>query len=71
MYLPLYQKIVGDRYPKYKYYTRDNRNNIRKVNIQSVFRKLGTNDEVRIEGYPYSFRVTVNEENMPVYPRIL
>ena len=70
MYLPLYQKIVGNRYPRYKYFTKNNENIVKKVIIPSVFRKLGTNDEVRVEGYPYSFRVTVNEQDMPVYPRV-
>jgi hypothetical protein len=70
-YLPLYMKRIKEttRYPKYEYFTKIDGKN-RKVIIPSEYRQLGTNDQVKIAGTKYYWRVTINESNFPGQPNI-
>lgn len=71
IYKPLYLKRVKNvRFPKYEYFTMTTNGEQQKVIIPNIHRELGTNDQVRIEGEEYFYRVTVNESNFPSYPRI-
>lgn len=71
-YRPLYLEKVNEkkRNLKYRYFTVDSDGNRREVEIPSVYRELGTNDQVKIQGEDYFFRVTINDSNFPSYPRI-
>lgn len=66
-YRPLYLKRLNPnvRFPKYEYFTKTNDGIIHKVITQSPLRQLGTNDQVKIEGFDYFFRVTINQSNFP------
>jgi len=72
-YRPLYLKKLdpNKRYNRYRYFTVNNDGTVQNVIIPNIFRELGTNDQVKIEGEDYYFRVTINESNIPSYPRIL
>ena len=71
-YRPLYLKRIDpkDRYHKYIYFTINDMGERQNVIIPNEYRELGTNDQVKIEGEDYYFRVTINESNIPTYPRI-
>lgn len=71
-YQPLYLKRIkpNTQYPKYEYMTIDKDGQRQNVIIPSPYRELGTNDQVKIEGHPYFYRVTINESNFPSYPRV-
>jgi len=70
-YKPLYLEKVKEKngYYIYNYFTIDN-DEKRKVFTPSKYRKLGTNDQVTIDGEKYFYRVSINEDNFPTYPRI-
>ena len=70
-YRPLYLNKVHEKdgFYIYNYFTIDG-NERRKVFTPSKYRQLGTNDQVTIEGEKYFYRVTINENNFPSYPRI-
>ncbi len=72
-YRPLFLYTIPPkvRYPEYKYFTINDEGVHQKVIIPSKYRELGTNDQVKIEGEDYYFRVTINQSNIPIYPRIL
>lgn len=71
-YQPLYLKRItpNTQYPKYEYYTLNKNGEKQNVITPSPLRELGTNDQVKIEGQPYFYRVTINESNFPSYPRV-
>lgn len=71
-YKPLYLKKINPdaRYPVYKYFTLNTNNERQDVIIPNKLRELGTNDQVKIKGEKYFYRVTVNQSNFPSYPRI-
>jgi len=71
-YRPLFLLKINprNRYARYRYFTIDDDGNKQNVIIPNIFRELGTNDQVKIEGEDYYFRVTVNESNIPTYPRV-
>lgn len=71
-YRPLYLEKVDekDRNLKYRYFTLNMEGDRKEVETPSVYRELGTNDQVKIQGEDYFFRVTVNDSNFPSYPRI-
>ena len=71
-YQPLYLKRIkpNTQYPIYKYFTIDTDGQRQNVIIPSPYRELGTNDQVKLEGHPYFYRVTINHSNFPSYPRV-
>jgi len=71
-YKPLYLERVKpkERYKRYRYFTLDQNNERHNVIIPNLYRELGTNDQVKIEGDNYYYRVTINESNVPTYPRV-
>lgn len=71
-YRPLYLKKLNskNRYHKYEYFTINDNGERQKVIIPNQYRELGTNDQVKIEGEDYYFRVTINETSIPTYPRV-
>jgi len=70
-YHPLYlnRPNPSEQNFKYDYFTIINEIK-KKVKIPCLFRELGTNDQVEIEGEPYFYRVTVNDSNFPSYPNV-
>lgn len=72
-YRPLYLIKINpkNRYARYRYFTINPQGEKQNVIIPNIYRELGTNDQVKIEGEDYYFRVTINESNIPTYPRVL
>ena len=68
--LPLYMRTKKRLYEKYFYFTYDKNNNKLKVKSPNVFQSLGTNDQVTIRGLDGKYRVTINDDRIPEYPRI-
>jgi len=60
-----------NRYNRYRYFTMNENGEKQNVIIPNIYRELGTNDQVKIEGEDYYYRVTINESNIPTYPRVL
>jgi hypothetical protein len=56
---------------RYFYFTKlKNENVLRKVVTKSPYRELGINDQVKVDGEPYFYRVTVYQSNYPSYPNV-
>lgn len=71
-YRPLYLERLNprNRYNRYRYFTLNSSGDKQNVIIPNVYRELGTNDQVKVEGEDYYYRVTINESNIPIYPRV-
>lgn len=67
---PLYMRIKGKRYPKYYYFIIDKGSKIRRVFTKDIYQSLGVNDQVKVEGMTYPYRVSINSDRFPMYPRI-
>jgi hypothetical protein len=72
-YRPLYLNRVypNTKYPVYDYFTMSPEGEKYKVITPSKHRELGTNDQVQVKGEDCWFRVTVNQSNVPSYPRVV
>lgn len=71
-YRPLYLNRVypNTKYPVYDYFTMSPQGEKYDVLTASKHRELGTNDQVQIQGEDCWFRVTINQSNVPSYPRV-
>lgn len=71
-YRPLYLNRIypNTKYPVYDYFTMTPDKKKYDVITPSKYRELGTNDQVQIDGEDCWFRVTINQSNVPSYPRI-
>jgi len=71
-YRPLYLMSLkpNTRYNRYRYFTINKEGEKQNVIIPNIFRELGTNDQVKLEGEDYYYRVTINESDFPTYPRV-
>lgn len=71
-YRPLYLNRVypNTKYPVYDYFTISPNGEKFDVITPSKRRELGTNDQVQIKGEDCWFRVTINQSNIPSYPRV-
>jgi hypothetical protein len=70
-YKPIYLIRPKGKYPKYEYFIVNKFNEKQKVITPNIHRELGTNDQVKIEGESYFYRVTINATNFPSYPEIV
>ena len=61
-----YKKKIYDRY---FYFTIINNKKVKVIN-PNIFQSLGTNDQVKIKGHKDKYRVTINEDRIPEYPRV-
>ena len=69
-YKPIYLIRPKGKYPKYEYFIMNKYNEKQKVITPNIHQQLGTNDQVKVEGESYFYRVTINETNFPSYPVI-
>ena len=67
--LPLYMKTKKKIYDRYFYFTIINNKKVKVIN-PNIFQSFGTNDQVKIKGQKDMYRVTINEDRIPEYPRI-
>ena len=67
--LPLYMKTKNKIYNRYYYFTIIDNKKVKVFN-PNIFQSFGTNDQVKIKGYNEKYRVTINEDRIPEYPRV-